>query len=89
MVTPDIVLVEWADAHCSEGGWLTLSEYTDDGEVIVSSVGFLIKEGEAGAKKDHLTVWQTFCEGDVIHAMHIPLAMVRNIKVLTKHRQKD
>lgn len=84
MKPPQIVLVEWADAHTSEGGWLTLDEYKDDGEVIVHTVGFLIKEGEKGAKKDHVTLWQTFSDGDVIHAMHIPLAMVRKIKVLSK-----
>ena len=88
MKHPEIVLVEWADAHTSEGGWLTISDYPDDGEVLVYTVGFLIKEGEAGSKKGHVTLWQTFCEGDVIHAMHIPIAMVRSIKVMSKEKQK-
>ena len=81
-----IVLVCWADAHLSEGGWITLSEYKDDGEVMVSSVGFLVPVGEAGSKKDHVTLWQTFADGDVIHAMHIPVAMVRSMKVLVKKK---
>lgn len=87
--TPDVVLVEWADAHTSEGGWLSLSEYEDDGEAIVRSVGFLIKEGQKGSKKGHVTLWQTFSEGDVIHAMHIPLAMVRSVHVMSKGKPKD
>jgi hypothetical protein len=79
-----IVLVEWADAHLSEGGWLTLADYEDEGEVMVESVGFLVPVGEAGSKKDHVTLWQTMSEGDVIHAMHIPVAMVRKMKILVK-----
>lgn len=84
----DIVLVNWADAHTSEGGWLTLGDYKDDGEVIVQTVGFLVKEGEAGAKKNHITLWQTHADGDAIHAMHIPIEMVRSIKVLLKDKAK-
>jgi hypothetical protein len=87
--TPEIVLVDWADAHTSEGGWITLDDYTDDGEAIVRSVGFLIKEGEKGAKRGHVTLWQTFSDGDVIHAMHIPLAMVRKITVMSKKDKKS
>jgi len=81
-----IVLVEWADAHLSEGGWLTLADYEDEGEVMVESVGFLVPVGEAGSKKDHVTLWQTMSEGDVIHAMHIPVAMVRKMKILVKSK---
>jgi hypothetical protein len=85
----DIVVVHWADAHSSEGGWLTLSDYKDDGEVIVQTVGFLVKEGDAGSKKNHITLWQTHADGDAIHGMHIPMEMVRNIRVLLKHKSKD
>lgn len=81
-----IVLVEWADAHLSEGGWITLAEYEDEGEVMVESVGFLVPVGEAGSKKEHVTLWQTMSEGDVIHAMHIPVAMVRKMKILVKSK---
>lgn len=89
VVSHDIVLVEWADAHTSEGGWLTLSDYKDDGEAIVQTVGFLIKEGQKGAKKGHITLWQTFSEGDAIHAMHIPVAMVRRMFVMSKGKPQD
>ena len=81
-MTRSIVYVQWADTHMSEGGWLELDEYEDDGETIVASVGFLIPVGEAGSKRDHISLWQTICEDQAIHAMHIPVGMVREIKVL-------
>lgn len=79
-----IVLVEWADAHCSDGGWLDLDEYKDDGEVIVSTVGFLIPVGEDGSKDGHVTVWQSIADEDAIHGFHIPVAMVRKLTVLAE-----
>lgn len=82
LVPYSIVLVEWADAHCSEGGWLDLDEYKDDGEVIVSTVGFLIPVGEDGSKDGHVTVWQSVADNDAIHGFHIPVAMVRKLTVL-------
>jgi hypothetical protein len=77
-----IVWVQWADAHMSESGWLDLTDYSDDGETIVDSVGFLIPVGEPGSKDQHVTLWQSLCKGEGIHAMHIPVQMVRSIKVL-------
>ena len=77
-----VVWVEWADAHTSEAGWLELDEYEDDGEVLVSTVGFLIPVGDAGSKDGHVSLWQTLCQGEGIHGFHIPVQMVRQIKVL-------
>ena len=77
-----IVLVSWADAHCSESGWLDLDEYVDDGEQLVYTTGFLVPVGDDGSKDKHVTLWQTISEDDAIHAMHIPVAMVRDIKIL-------
>jgi hypothetical protein len=77
-----IVWVEWADAHTSEAGWLELDGYEDDGEVLVSTVGFLVPVGDAGSKDGHVSVWQTLCQGEGIHGFHIPVQMVRQIKVL-------
>lgn len=80
-----IVLIRWADAHMGDAGWLELAEYEDDGETIVESVGFLIPVGEAGSKKDHVTLWQSLCDDEGIHAMHIPIGMVREVKVLSEN----
>jgi hypothetical protein len=77
-----IVLVQWADTHMSDAGWLDLEKYEDDGEMLVDTVGFLIPVGEPGSKDQHVTVWQTLCKGEGIHAIHIPVGMVRDIKVL-------
>lgn len=77
-----MVHVTWADTHLSDGGWLDLSEYEDDGECIVNSLGYLIPVGDAGSKDKHVTLWQTLCDGEGIHAIHIPVGMVRQIKIL-------
>jgi hypothetical protein len=77
-----MVLVTWADTHLSEGGWLDLADYEDDGECIVASVGFHIPVGDPGSKEKHLTLWQTLCKDEGIHAIHIPVGMVREIKIL-------
>ncbi len=77
-----IVWIKWADAHTSEGGWLDIDGYADDGETIVDTVGFLVGIPDAGSKVGHVTVWQTLCDGEGIHAMHIPVGMVRSMVVL-------
>lgn len=77
-----VVYVRWADAHTSDAGWLTLQDYSDDGEAIVETVGFFVRPDEEGGKKGHLTLWQTLSEGDGIHGFHIPLGMVREVRVL-------
>lgn len=76
------VLVKWADAHTSEPGWLDLDDYHDTGEVVVTTVGFLIPVGDPGSKQGHVSLWQTVCEGEGIHGFHIPVQMVREVKVL-------
>lgn len=77
-----VVWVKWADAHTSEPGWLGLGHYEDDGETIVDTVGFLCSVPDPGSKAGHITVWQTLCEDEGIHAMHIPVGMVRSMVVL-------
>lgn len=77
-----IVVVEWADAHCGDGGWQTIEDYEDDGEYIITTVGLLVPADAPGGKKDHLTLWQTITDGEGIHPFHIPVGMVREIKLL-------
>ena len=50
--------------------------------MLVSTVGFLVPVGDAGSKDGHVSVWQTLCQGEGIHGFHIPVQMVRQIKVL-------
>lgn len=75
----DIVLVTWADAHGSQGGWVELDDYKDEGETIISTAGFLINEGEPGGKAGHVSIWQSLQGGEGIHGFHIPVAMVRSM----------
>jgi hypothetical protein len=77
-----MVEIYWADAHCGNSGWLTLDEYEDDGEVIVRTCGYLIPVGDPGSKDKHVTLWQSICDGDGIHPFHIPVDMVRQMKLL-------
>lgn len=79
-----MVCVLWADAHCGEGGWLELDEYEDDGEYIISTVGYLVPADSPGGKKNHVTIWQTLTGGEGIHPFHIPADMVRTIKILSE-----
>lgn len=80
-----IVMVTWADTHMSASGWLELKDYEDDGECIVASVGYHIPVGDPGSKDKHVSLWQTLCKGEGIHAIHIPVGMVRDLKILQEN----
>lgn len=75
-----IVLVVWADAHTGDHGWIS-TEVDSQDEMLVHSCGFLVPADEGG-KKDHVTLWQSLCDDEGIALFHIPLAMVRSMKVL-------
>lgn len=77
-----IVLIVWADATGEEPGWLSLDSLEDEGETLVHSVGFLIPADEPGGKKDHVTLVQSYHDGDVIHVFRIPAGMVRQTIVV-------
>lgn len=78
-----IVRVTWADTHMSAGGWLELGDYEDDGECLVYTTGFLVPVGDPGSKQAHVSVWQSLCGSEGIHGTHIPVGMVRDVKVLS------
>lgn len=78
-----IVLVKWADACGEEPGWLSLDSLEDTGEVIVHSVGFLIPKDEPGFKKDHVSLMQSYHDGEGIHIFRIPAGMVRSMTVVS------
>ncbi len=77
-----IVRIVWADAHCGDPGWIELDHVEDDGEMLVTTVGFLIPPGEGG-KEGHITLYQTYTDGEGIHPFFIPIGMVRETKLLT------
>lgn len=78
-----VVLIEWADACGAEAGWLELENVEDDGETLVHTVGFLIPVGDPGSKKDHVTLLQTYHNGEGINLFYIPCGMVRKTIALS------
>ena len=78
-----MALIYWADACGGDAGWLTLDEVEDDGEVLVQSVGFLVPVGDPGSKENHITLLQSFHDGEGINLFYIPVAMVRKIILLS------
>lgn len=77
-----IVRVDWADAHAGPEHWTALDEMEDDGEYIVSSVGYLLPTSDGG-KDGHVTLVQSITpHDDVDHTLHIPVGMVRKCVVL-------
>jgi hypothetical protein len=78
-----VVLIEWADACGGDAGWLALDAVEDDGETLVHSVGFLVPSEDPGGKKDHVTLLQSYHDGEGINLFYIPVGMVRKTLVLT------
>lgn len=86
-----IALVRWADAHQGTSGWTDISDLEPEGERIIISSGFLVDE-DSGGKKDHVTLIQSWDESQesVDNAIHIPVAMVREVVTVgdaTQHGQ--
>jgi len=78
-----VALVYWADACGGDAGWLDLESVEDDGETLVQSTGFLVPTGDAGAKEEHITLLQSYHDGEGINLFYIPVGMVRKIILLS------
>ena len=75
-----VVLVTWHAAHSGAESWINIKDLdTDPAEV--QSVGFLLATSDGG-KPDHVTLFQSRNEDSVDHVLHIPVGMVKHIKVL-------
>ena len=75
-----VVLVTWHDAHSGAESWINIKDLdTDPAEV--QSVGFLLATSDGG-KPDHITLYQSRNEDSLDHVLHIPVGMVRTMKVL-------
>ena len=75
-----VVLVTWHDAHRGAESWINIKDLdTDPAEV--QSVGFLLATSDGG-KPNHITLYQSRNEDSVDHVLHIPVGMVRTMKVL-------
>jgi hypothetical protein len=81
-MTETIVEITWADTHSGGTGWTPISEI-DQAEYIIKSSGYLLAVGDGG-KENHVTIYQSRTEDDDLdHILHIPVAMIRNIKSVT------
>jgi hypothetical protein len=75
-----VVLVTWHDAHSGAESWINIKDL-DTEPAEVQSVGFLLATRDGG-KPDHVTLYQSRNEDSVDHVLHIPVRMVRTMKVL-------
>ena len=75
-----VVLVTWHDAHSGAESWINIKDL-DTEPAEVQSVGFLLATCDGG-KPDHVTLYQSRNEDSVDHVLHIPVRMVRTMKVL-------
>ena len=74
------VLVTWHDAHSGAESWINIKDL-DTEPAEVQSVGFLLSTSDGG-KPDHVTLYQSRNEDSLDHVLHIPVGMVKAIKVL-------
>ena len=82
-----VLLVTWHDAHSGAESWIDIKDL-DQGPAVVQSVGFVLPILEGG-KPDHVTLYQSFNEESIDHVLHIPVGMIKNIKVLMELEIKD
>ena len=75
-----VVFVTWHDAHSGAESWINIKDL-DTEPAEVQSVGFLLATSDGG-KPDHITLYQSRNEESVDHVLHIPVGMVKTIKVL-------
>ena len=75
-----VVLVTWHDAHSGAESWINIKDL-DTEPAEVQSVGFLLATSDGG-KPDHVTLYQSRNEDSLDHVLHIPVGMVRTMKVL-------
>ena len=81
MTTKTIVEITWADTHSGGTGWTPIGEI-DHEEYMIKSCGYILAVGDGG-KENHVTIYQSRTEDDDLdHILHIPVAMVRNIKAV-------
>ncbi len=81
MKNKTIVIITWADTHSGGTGWTPINEIDQD-EYIITSCGYLLSIGDGG-KENHVTLYQSRTpDDDLDHILHIPVAMIRNIKAV-------
>jgi hypothetical protein len=79
-----MVVVRWHDAHAATDTWTPITDIgTDPCEVV--SCGFLLPISDGG-KEGHITIFQSKTDSDDVDGvLCIPVAMVQDMKVMTKN----
>jgi len=81
------VLVIWHDAHSGSESWINIKDL-DSEPAEVKSVGFMLAPADGG-KPDHITLYQSRNEDSLDHVLHIPVGMVKSVKMLMELEIKD
>jgi len=81
------VLVIWHDAHSGSESWINIKDL-DTEPAEVKSVGFMLAPADGG-KPDHITLYQSRNEDSLDHVLHIPVGMVKSVKMLMELEIKD
>jgi hypothetical protein len=78
----NFVMVEWHDTHADQDGWFHISDI-DHAPCLVLTAGFHLPTTEGG-KEGHVTIYQTriFGEDQIDSAVHIPVQMVVNMRII-------
>jgi len=82
-----VVLVVWHDAHSGSESWINIKDL-DSEPAEVKSVGFLLAMSDGG-KPNHVTLYQSRNEDSLDHVLHIPVGMVKSIKLLMELEIKN
>jgi hypothetical protein len=76
-----LLLIEWADAHDGTETWTAIEDLSDDGEVIITSIGIKLDE-DNGGKKGHVALAQSIDGDHVDNVLYVPVGMIRKMTAL-------
>ena len=81
-----LAIVTWHDTFSDAHGWTSIHELSQD-NCVVHSVGWIVPTSDGGCP-DHVTIYQSRIEDtdQVDSVLHIPVAMVQNVKLVTRDR---
>ena len=79
-----MVVLTWHDAHSATDTWTPITDIGSD-PCLVVSCGFLLPISDGG-KEGHITIFQSKTDADDVDGvLCIPVAMVQDMKVMTKN----
>lgn len=81
-----LAIVTWDDTFSDAHGWTSIDDLEQE-PAVVHSVGWIIPTSDGGCP-DHVTLYQSRIEDtdQVDSVLHIPVGMVRNVKLVTREQ---